>query len=242
MVSGVRSPWRAASMGTTGRRSLPIDPCSRCRPPAHLRASCPERSPCCEAGRRVGFGASGPQRRSWTGTASQRIADKCARLHRAATLVALRRGRETYETAALPLSYVGRRPSIGDEFRQQLFSRSIPNGARNSEESGEDQEYADAPACDASEHGLSDRSRGQGGPPHADARGRGANTVRPARPRSSPRHAARAARRPGPISEPITVQRSRAIPHGSRGWQAQCGRPREHVRRSGSGGFPRSSR
>jgi hypothetical protein len=38
---------------------------------------------------------------------SKRTADKCARLNRAATLVALRRGRETYETAALPLSYVG---------------------------------------------------------------------------------------------------------------------------------------
>ena len=38
---------------------------------------------------------------------------QCARLYRASTLVALRRGRETYETAALPLSYVGARPIIG---------------------------------------------------------------------------------------------------------------------------------
>jgi hypothetical protein len=55
----------------------------------------------------VGFDASGPYRRSWTGKPSKRIADKCGRSHRPATLVALRRGRETYETAALPLSYVG---------------------------------------------------------------------------------------------------------------------------------------
>src|SRR5438552_1699348 len=41
---------------------------------------------------------------------SKRLADKCARLYRPATLVALRRGRETYETAALPLSYVGADP------------------------------------------------------------------------------------------------------------------------------------
>jgi hypothetical protein len=45
---------------------------------------------------------------------SNRIADKCARLYRPTTLVALRRGPETYETAALPLSYVGRSRSIGD--------------------------------------------------------------------------------------------------------------------------------
>jgi hypothetical protein len=38
---------------------------------------------------------------------SKRIADKCARLYRPATLVALRIPAETYETAALPLSYVG---------------------------------------------------------------------------------------------------------------------------------------
>jgi hypothetical protein len=38
---------------------------------------------------------------------SKRTADKCARLYWPATLVALRRGPETYETAALPLSYVG---------------------------------------------------------------------------------------------------------------------------------------
>ncbi len=37
-------------------------------------------------------------------------ADKCARLYRASTLVALRTGRETYETAALPLSYLGADP------------------------------------------------------------------------------------------------------------------------------------
>jgi hypothetical protein len=41
------------------------------------------------------------------GYPSKRIADKCARLYRPATLVALRIGLETYETAALPLSYVG---------------------------------------------------------------------------------------------------------------------------------------
>jgi hypothetical protein len=35
---------------------------------------------------------------------------------------------ETYETAALPLSYVGARASIGDALKQQLFSRSTPNG------------------------------------------------------------------------------------------------------------------
>ena len=56
---------------------------------------------------RVGFDAIGPQRRSWTRTPSKRTADKCARLYRPSTLVALRRGLETYETAALPLSYVG---------------------------------------------------------------------------------------------------------------------------------------
>jgi hypothetical protein len=39
------------------------------------------------------------------GIPSKRTADKCARLYRPATLVALRRGLETYETAALPLSY-----------------------------------------------------------------------------------------------------------------------------------------
>jgi hypothetical protein len=37
----------------------------------------------------------------------KRTADKCARLYRPAALVALRRGRETYVTAAQPLSYVG---------------------------------------------------------------------------------------------------------------------------------------
>jgi hypothetical protein len=41
------------------------------------------------------------------GHPSKRIADKCARLYRPFKHVALRRGRETYETAALPLSYVG---------------------------------------------------------------------------------------------------------------------------------------
>jgi hypothetical protein len=38
-----------------------------------------------------------------------------------ATLVALRRGRESYETAALPLSYVGRSASIGDALGQLVF-------------------------------------------------------------------------------------------------------------------------
>jgi hypothetical protein len=38
--------------------------------------------------------------------------------------VALRIARETYETAALPLSYVGVNASIGDVFRQQLYPRS----------------------------------------------------------------------------------------------------------------------
>ena len=56
------------------------------------------------------------------GHPSKRTADKCARLYRPATLVALRRGRETYETAALPLSYVGRSASIGDDSRHQLFA------------------------------------------------------------------------------------------------------------------------
>jgi hypothetical protein len=37
----------------------------------------------------------------------KRTADKCARLYPLGTLVALRIARETYETAALPLSYVG---------------------------------------------------------------------------------------------------------------------------------------
>jgi len=41
------------------------------------------------------------------GQGPARIADKYAHLYRASTLVALRRGPETYETAALPLSYVG---------------------------------------------------------------------------------------------------------------------------------------
>jgi hypothetical protein len=41
------------------------------------------------------------------GYPSKRTADKCARLYRVPTLVALRRRPETYETAALPLSYVG---------------------------------------------------------------------------------------------------------------------------------------
>jgi hypothetical protein len=42
--------------------------------------------------------------------------------------VALRRGPETYETAALPLSYVGRSASLGDGFIQQLFARLTANG------------------------------------------------------------------------------------------------------------------
>jgi len=54
------------------------------------------------------------------GYPTKRTADKCARLYRASTLVALRIGPETYETAALPLSYVGRTASIGGEFRQLL--------------------------------------------------------------------------------------------------------------------------
>jgi len=41
------------------------------------------------------------------GNPSKRTADEYARSYRAPTLVALRRGPETYETAALPLSYVG---------------------------------------------------------------------------------------------------------------------------------------
>jgi hypothetical protein len=40
----------------------------------------------------------------------------------------LNRGPAVYETAALPLSYVGRRPNIADAFKQQLFPRSSPNG------------------------------------------------------------------------------------------------------------------
>jgi hypothetical protein len=43
-------------------------------------------------------------------------------------LVALRRGRETYETAALPLSYVGASASIGDALKQQLSPSSRLNG------------------------------------------------------------------------------------------------------------------
>jgi hypothetical protein len=42
--------------------------------------------------------------------------------------VALHIGRETYETAALPLSYVGASAGIGADFEQQLFARSTSNG------------------------------------------------------------------------------------------------------------------
>jgi hypothetical protein len=63
---------------------------------------------------RVGFDAGAPQRRSQPGMPLTRIADNCARLCRASTLVALRRGRETYETAALPLSYAGPDREYGD--------------------------------------------------------------------------------------------------------------------------------
>lgn len=44
--------------------------------------------------------------------------------------VALCIARETSETAALPLSYVGRTATIADALRQQLFARSTPNGPR----------------------------------------------------------------------------------------------------------------
>jgi hypothetical protein len=40
----------------------------------------------------------------------------------------LNRGPAVYETAALPLSYVGWSANIADAFRQQLFSRSTLNG------------------------------------------------------------------------------------------------------------------
>src|SRR6266571_1912119 len=56
---------------------------------------------------RVEFGRSRPAASIVDEQPSNRIADKSARLYRPATLVALRRGLETYETAALPLSYVG---------------------------------------------------------------------------------------------------------------------------------------
>jgi hypothetical protein len=56
---------------------------------------------------RVGFDGGGSQRRSWADIPSKRVADECAHLYRASTRVALRKGPETYETAALPLSYVG---------------------------------------------------------------------------------------------------------------------------------------
>ena len=41
----------------------------------------------------------------------------------------LNRGPAVYETAALPLSYVGRSGSIGDDSRQQLFPSSTLNDA-----------------------------------------------------------------------------------------------------------------
>jgi hypothetical protein len=56
---------------------------------------------------RVGLGGKWAVAAILGGHPSKRIADKCARLYRPATLVALRIGAETYETAALPLSYVG---------------------------------------------------------------------------------------------------------------------------------------
>ena len=77
---------------------------------------------------RVGSSAKRASAAILGGYPSKRTADECARLYRPATLVALRIGPETYETAALPLSYVGASASIGDDFKQQLFPRSSPNG------------------------------------------------------------------------------------------------------------------
>jgi hypothetical protein len=71
---------------------------------------------------RVGSSAKRASAAILGGYPSKRTADKCARLYRPSTLVALRRRPETYETAALPLSYVGRSASIGDEFRQRTFA------------------------------------------------------------------------------------------------------------------------
>jgi hypothetical protein len=70
---------------------------------------------------RVGSSAKRASAAILGGYPSKRTADKCARLYRLATLVALRIGPETYETAALPLSYVGRRSNIADAFEKQLF-------------------------------------------------------------------------------------------------------------------------
>jgi hypothetical protein len=81
---------------------------------------------------RVLGGGSGGKRAAaaiLAGSPRNRTADKCARLYRASTLVALRIRPETYETAALPLSYVGASASIGDDFEQQLFGRSTSNGS-----------------------------------------------------------------------------------------------------------------
>ena len=63
------------------------------------------------------------------GHPSKRTADKCARLSRPATLVALRIGPETYETAALPLSYVGASVIIGDDLPRRLFVLGGLDGA-----------------------------------------------------------------------------------------------------------------
>jgi hypothetical protein len=68
----------------------------------------------------VAFARIGSWRLATAGRARIRIADKCARSYRASTLMALRIARETYETAALPLSYVGRTGSIGAAHRHPL--------------------------------------------------------------------------------------------------------------------------
>jgi hypothetical protein len=53
---------------------------------------------------------------------SKRIADKCARSYRPATLVALRIGLETYETGCSTAELCRRRSRIADAQRHQLFS------------------------------------------------------------------------------------------------------------------------
>ena len=54
-------------------------------------------------------------------------ADNLGRFAQEATLRPLRIAREAYETAALPLNYVGVRPSIGDDCGQLLLrERAIP--------------------------------------------------------------------------------------------------------------------
>jgi hypothetical protein len=55
----------------------------------------------------VSFDTRSAQRRSWAGKPSKRTGDKCAALIEPPLGLALRRARETCETAALPLSYVG---------------------------------------------------------------------------------------------------------------------------------------